>query len=281
MREEQDKRLLREDKTFISRQKTETQKELVNRRQTIEKMLDLKQKRSKTEFKMKKEVLTSSFGSSVQSLIRKIKKQKEIITGSYGPLVLNSKKTERPIFNINSEIDPNGAKWVQRINEDQDKIPQTVLVKLRTVRCMKDKVSSGHYLMIVHAMDRLGGNRLHLNPQKVMTQYGVLSQNLRSFAKKKRAFLNAENRQMETKSGQFVAAAQTGLQFYQKEQETEENDDDEAGPAILGGEGANKLNNSQIETSHMQADQPIDYEKDIQIDLEKTYCQYVRFNGRA
>jgi len=214
MQVEKDKRLIKEDKKFIATQGKVTDKELAMRREEIEKMLDRKQERPKKEFKMKKEVLTTSFGASVQNLIKKIRKQKEIITSSYGPMVLNPKKVERPIFNINEEIDPQGSKWVESMNEDQDKIAQTVLVKLKTVRCMKDKVSSGHYLMIVHAMDRIGGNRLHLKPKVVHKQYLDLSQDLRSFAQKKRTFLNAENRQMEAKaddgSSKFVAAQQTG-----------------------------------------------------------------------
>ena len=42
-----------------------------------------------------------------------------------------------------------------------------------------------------------------------------------------------------------------------------------------------QLNKSQIETSGMaDFDKPIDFDKDIQIDLDKTATQYVRFNGR-
>lgn len=57
---------------------------------------------------MKKEVLTHSFKASVDSLIKRVQKQKEIITASYGPIILNSKKVEKPIFDINKELDPVG-----------------------------------------------------------------------------------------------------------------------------------------------------------------------------
>jgi len=59
---------------------------------------------------MKKDVLKNSFSQSVASLIKRIRKQKEIITSSYGPLVLNSKKIEKPIFDINPDLDPDGHK---------------------------------------------------------------------------------------------------------------------------------------------------------------------------
>ena len=64
---------------------------------------------------------------------------------------------------------------------------------------MKDKVSCGHYLIIVHAVDRLGGNRIEQNAKKTEAQYRLLSKNLRDFAIKKREFLNAENRSTEKK----------------------------------------------------------------------------------
>lgn len=65
-----------------------------------------------------------------------------------------------------------------------------MLVKIRTVRCLKDKVSSGHYLVIVHALDRIGGNRISFDEAKTEGYYKVISKNLREYAQKKRAFLN-------------------------------------------------------------------------------------------
>ena len=41
-----------------------------------------------------------------------------------------------------------------------------MLVKLKTVRCLKDKVASGHFLVIVHALDRIGGNRIMFDYQR-------------------------------------------------------------------------------------------------------------------
>jgi hypothetical protein len=63
-------------------------------------------------------------------------------------------------------------------------------VKVRTVRCLKDKVASGHYIVIVHAMDAIGGNRIEFDHSKIEGHYKIISKNLREFAQKKRAFLN-------------------------------------------------------------------------------------------
>ena len=64
---------------------------------------------------MKQEVLKNSFKNSVESLIRRIRKQKKIITGSYGPIVLNPKKEEKPIFDINEDLDPEGHKQMREM----------------------------------------------------------------------------------------------------------------------------------------------------------------------
>ena len=69
---------------------------------------------------MKQEVLKDSFRASVDSLIKRVRKQKEIITSSYGPIVLNSKKVEKPIYEINKELDPDGHKFMKQMIKVQD-----------------------------------------------------------------------------------------------------------------------------------------------------------------
>ena len=96
---------------------------MAKREKEIEKIIRNKQDRSEKEFKMKKEVLQTSFRASVDSLIKRIKKQKDIITSSYGPIVLNSKKIEKPIFDINPELDPEGHAIMKKLNAQQDEIP--------------------------------------------------------------------------------------------------------------------------------------------------------------
>lgn len=47
---------------------------------------------------------------------------------------------------------------------------------------MKDKVSSGHYIVIVHALDAIGGNRIEFNHNRTESHYKIISKNLREFA---------------------------------------------------------------------------------------------------
>jgi uncharacterized protein with gpF-like domain len=115
--------LITEETHFISKKDRETGRQLKSRQQEVVKLIEKKQERSKQEFEMKKEVLASSFKASVESLIKRIQKQKEIITSSYGPIVLNSKRIEKPIFDINKDLDPVGHKHMNEMNAMQDKVP--------------------------------------------------------------------------------------------------------------------------------------------------------------
>lgn len=54
------------------------------------------------------------------------------------------------------------------------------------MRCLKDKVASGHFLLLVHVLDRLGGNRIFFNHNTVEGKYRALSKELREYAIKKR-----------------------------------------------------------------------------------------------
>ena len=132
---------------------------------------------------VKKTVLTTEFKDSVNRLIDKIKRQKEIVIKSYGPVMLQSKKQEPDVFQVNRNLDPSGYKWIRDLEKAQTKVPQTLLVKVRTVRCLKDKVASGHYLVIVHAMDRPGGHRHLFDHYYTENTYKTISRNLREYAK--------------------------------------------------------------------------------------------------
>ena len=70
----------------------------------------------------------------------------------------------------------------------------------------------------MHALDRIGGNRIELNAKRTEEEYRLLSRNLRQFGLKKRAFLNAENRQIALKDAggkqTYVSAGATGQNFF-------------------------------------------------------------------
>lgn len=42
---------------------------------------------------------------------------------------------------------------------------------MHTVRCMKDKVSSGHFMMMVSVLDAVGGNKFQYDTNQTTKNY--------------------------------------------------------------------------------------------------------------
>lgn len=45
----------------------------------------------------------------------------------------------------------------------RSKVPQPIKVKVVSARCLKDKVGSGHFIMMCSVYDRIGGKRINYN----------------------------------------------------------------------------------------------------------------------
>jgi hypothetical protein len=109
-------------------------------------------------FKKKSKVIRERFNEVVGELIRKVYHQKNVIIQSYGPLILNPLSKQRPIFEINKEIDKKGYRDVQYLRTRENKLAQIINIRIKTVRCLKDRVSNGHFILKVSVLDRLGGS---------------------------------------------------------------------------------------------------------------------------
>ena len=83
-----------------------------------------------------------------------------MITEAYGPLVLFSKRKEQPIFTIHND---ESSEQFERMLHKRERVPQPIKVKVVTARCMKDKVGSGHFILLCSVMDRLGGKKITYN----------------------------------------------------------------------------------------------------------------------
>ena len=90
-----------------------------------------------------------------------------------------------------------------------------------SARCLKDKVGSGHYILMCSIYDRIGGKKISYNLDECEESLRELSINFRQYTKNKRNFINKENREMEKfdKDGQkvMVAAPKTGMNWFNKE----------------------------------------------------------------
>ena len=87
-------------------------------------------------------------------------------------------------------------------------------------KCLKDKVSCGHYILICSVLDRVGGQKMKYNLSECEESFKTLSQKVREYTKKKKEFINKEHREMEKKLGDgssvVVIAPKTGMNWFKK-----------------------------------------------------------------
>ena len=90
-----------------------------------------------------------------------------------------------------------------------------------SARCLKDKVGSGHFILMVSVMDRLGGHKIHYELSSCEEQLRELSENFRHYTKSKKNFINRDHREMEqfSKDGKkvMVAAPKTGMNWFKQD----------------------------------------------------------------
>ena len=133
-----------------------------------------------------------------------------MILQAYGPLVLNSKRDEPPIFSIMNKEKNSAFNTMLQL---RNKVPQPIKVKLVSARCLKDKVGSGHFIIMCSILDRIGGKRINDDMDECEDSLRYLSQTFRSYNKNKRDFINKEHREMKVQIGgedKMVAAPKTG-----------------------------------------------------------------------
>ncbi len=79
----------------------------------------------------------------------------------------------------------------------RDSVPQPIKVKVVTARCMKDKVGSGHYIVMCSVMDRIGGKKIKYDLEECEDTLRGLSENFREYSINKKNFINKEHRELE------------------------------------------------------------------------------------
>lgn len=196
---------------------------MAKRERFIRKKLAFKEERELKDFEAKMGILKANFNQNISKLVKNINFQRDTISQSYGPLVLQPKQAEKPIFVINPEIDADGHKKQKFLLKRQNEVPGILNIHLLEARCLKDKVGPGYFIMRVKILSRIGASPIVYDVDDCYEDYKELSQSLRYYDKKKRAYLDKEHREMEVKddSGNVIskAAVATGLNFFQANQQ--------------------------------------------------------------
>lgn len=202
-------------------------------RDAIMERVKAKESRVEEEFRVKKNTLKASFNENLHKLVKNIASQREIVSASYGSLTLQNKQMQKPIFEINPDIDAEGAAHMANLEKYQQKVPQILNVRVKQLRCLKDKVSPGYFVVKVTALNRLGGVEVCERDARLNKEYRALAEDLRDYHKKKRQFLDKENREtdVQQEDGTTVtkAALATGIAFFKAKE------------AVKAGRGVNDI----------------------------------------
>ena len=84
----------------------------------------------------------------------------------------------------------------EKMIRKREKMPQPIKVKIVTARCLKDKVGSGHFILMCSVMDRLGGKKITYNLDECEGDLRYLSSTFREYSLRKAKFMNRNNREM-------------------------------------------------------------------------------------
>eukprot|EP00347_Sterkiella_histriomuscorum_P004362 403360744 len=267
----------RKEEEIVKTQDITTQK-LDKRTLDMMKILEQKDANNLKLFNKKEKLLRRGFSQTVKVLIKNVKIQRDLILQAYGPLVQQTKKNEPPIFHLNSNIDEKAANRFSHLLLARTKIPQPIQVKIVCTRCLKDKIGSGHFIILCSVLDRIGGQKIKYNMSEVEGNLKELSVQIRDFNKKKRIFINKEHREMEQKQADgrkvmsiapktganwFKAGAQNQAKILNYESEKDDSDEE-------------KLKKKDEDTF----DPNINPLTDVKLDFSRNQTRFVSFHGR-
>jgi hypothetical protein len=127
-----------------------------------------------------------------------IKEQRHKILSYFGPLVQEKKKSAYTILgSAKKKVDLSA----------RTKICLPFSVKIKMLRCVKDKVAPGTYVILAEIIDRIGGASVFYNYQRSMKNLEKLKNRILEYEKLKLRFLKEQNIDVRTQNAEGLMAA--------------------------------------------------------------------------
>jgi hypothetical protein len=127
-----------------------------------------------------------------------IKEQRKKILSYFGPLVQEKKKSAYTILgSAKKKVDLSA----------RTKICLPFSVKVKMLRCVKDKVAPGTYVVLAEIIDRIGGASVFYNYQRSMKNLEKLKNRILEYEKLKLRFLKEQNIDVQTQGAGGLMAA--------------------------------------------------------------------------
>jgi hypothetical protein len=127
-----------------------------------------------------------------------IKEQRKKILSYFGPLVQEKKKSAYTILgSAKKKVDLSA----------RTKICLPFSVKIKMLRCVKDKIAPGTYVILAEIIDRIGGASVFYNYQRSMKNLEKLKNRILEYEKLKLRFLKEQNIDIQTQDADGLMAA--------------------------------------------------------------------------
>jgi len=127
-----------------------------------------------------------------------IKEQRSKILSYFGPLVQEKKRSAYTILgSAKKKVDLSA----------RTKICLPFSVKVKMLRCVKDKIGAGVYVVLAEIIERIGGGSVMYNYQKSMKNLHKLKGKILEYEKLKLRFLKEQNIDVSTQESEGIMAA--------------------------------------------------------------------------
>lgn len=147
-----------------------------------------------------------------------VEKQRTKILSYFGPLVQEKKKSAYAILGT--------AKRKVDLSA-RTKICLPFSIKIKMLRCVKDKMDAGVYVVLAEIVDRLGGAPIAYDYQKSMRNLDKLKQKIIEYEKIKLRFLKEQNIEISTQDTEALLNQEIEMEEHKQSHRVLENDEDD------------------------------------------------------
>ena len=166
-----------------------TQHKLIQKQNDLLKDVTQEEIDARKKAKERDKIIKSEFNKIETRVSGVIKEQRAKILSYFGPLVQEKKKSAYTILGSSKRKVDLSART---------KICLPFSIKIKMLRCVKDKIQSGVYVVLGEIKDRIGGNKIAYDYQKSMRNLEKLKGRIIEYEKMKLRFLKEQKIEVST-----------------------------------------------------------------------------------
>jgi hypothetical protein len=170
-----------------------TQNQLVNTQTSLLKEIAQEEIEARKKAEEREKIIKNEFRRVESRISGVIKQQRSKILGYFGPLVQEKKKSAYQILG-------SAKKKVDLSARTRICLPFSIKIKL--LRCVKDKIDPGTYVVLAEVIDRIGGVPIVYNYQRSMKNLEKLKRRIKDYEALKLRFLKEQKIDVSTQESE-------------------------------------------------------------------------------